>query len=128
MAFTCRNTVHIASKLRRGASICEVICGMNRSLFFVFAFALHVFFTLYLCVHIFDFMVQPAVVKVQNHYADFKTNVFSTSGDLLQDNWSVYQHKDNICEMAMTKKLFLCMVIFLHAVSIVQDLRETVDA
>jgi len=121
----CRNTAHFADKLQHGTSLWSALSHLDRTVFTLLASIVTVLLTVNFCLSIQHFMVNPAVQTVQSYYQDFHATVFSDNGELQLDRWEAYEHKGDICEIALTMKTFMCMVIALHVLPIVQDFRET---
>jgi hypothetical protein len=79
-----------------------------------------------LLVYVKKAVVTPSILDLQRHYKEFHGTVFSAEGKFLQDRWDAWEAKESVCDAAISRPIFLSVVIFLWTASIMGEIRTTV--
>lgn len=69
------------------------------------------------------FVVNPDVRHVQEQYRKFHAKVFDTAGQFHESFWEEYDDKEELCQIAMTNRVFYCSILLLWTLSIVREFR-----
>lgn len=76
------------------------------------------------CLHFVEFfVVSPSVHHVQTAYQLFHRSVFNELGEFQHEAWQDYPNKDELCQIAMTNKLFYYSILLLWTISCLQEFR-----
>merc|ERR1712151_1464111 len=70
-----------------------------------------------------EHVVRPAVRGVQVLLRDFHDNVYDDVGRFESDAWDEWNKKDELCQIAMTNRLFYDLILFLWTLSMMQEFR-----
>jgi len=96
-----------------------------KTYFFLAVLIANLFMAMKVCLVVDQYLVQPAVRQVQQQYTSVNANLFSPDGSFLVENWKLYEDKEAICGIAMSKPVFFYIILSLHVMSCGVELRET---
>jgi len=92
--------------------------------FSIFVLVLNLVLQLMLLHWVQVFVVQSGVHTVQSHYGSYRAQVMTPTG-VNMTAWQNFGARDELCQAALTRRDFLSAILFLWALRMLQELRET---
>jgi len=75
--------------------------------------------------YVYRYVVNPDVGLVQNQYAEFRLQVFDSSGMFQDDLWRKYEGRSDLCQIAMWNRPFYYSVLFCWTLVMLIEIRKS---
>lgn len=69
-------------------------------------------------------VVETSITRVQWLYKDFHEKVFDEDRNLVESLWTIYENKDELCQIGMTNHTFFIAILFLWTMNQMKELRD----